>query len=457
MGAWEPPPAPRPGPAAPPVPRGAGLSRFVRCLYLVGFLDFFGVSMVVPLLSLHIKSLGASPTVAGVVGSLYGLLQLFSSTFVGCWSDVIGRQYSLIACILFSAVGYLLLGMSTSVWLFAIARVPVGIFKHTLSISKALLSDLVSEKERPLVIGHFNAASSVGFILGPVVGGYFTELESGFYLTSFVCSFIFILNAGLVWMLPWSEEHTDSNENEQTTSNSKVTAKANCDLQVKSLVNGAMKYDTPLQSLWIPVGSVLKRIKSIACSDLWDVFLVRLLMSVAVMLYYSNFVLAIEERFGVKPKLTGYLISYSSTLGALAGFLLGPITRLYQHNTYALLLHSTVLTCVLIMLYSTALSIWTVILSSTFLAFSTTVGRTCITDLELTLGGNQASGTLIGVGQSVTSVGRIIAPLLSGIAQEFSPCGPPSLGVGLALVAILIMLVNTPRYCSGRTAKLKSE
>ncbi|XP_077670507.1 major facilitator superfamily domain-containing protein 9 isoform X4 [Eretmochelys imbricata] len=231
MGAWEPPPAPRPGPAAPPAPRGAGLSRFVRCLYLVGFLDFFGVSMVVPLLSLHIKSLGASPTVAGVVGSLYGLLQLFSSTFVGCWSDVIGRQYSLIACILFSAVGYLLLGMSTSVWLFAIARVPVGIFKHTLSISKALLSDLVSEKERPLVIGHFNAASSVGFILGPVVGGYFTELESGFYLTSFVCSFIFILNAGLVWMLPWSEEHTDSNENEQTTSNSKVTAKANCDLQ----------------------------------------------------------------------------------------------------------------------------------------------------------------------------------------------------------------------------------
>ncbi|KAM9171434.1 major facilitator superfamily domain-containing protein 9 isoform 2-T2 [Pangshura tecta] len=445
MEASEPPPAPRPGPA-PPALRGGGPGRFVRCLYLVGFLDFFGVSMVVPLLSLHIKSLGASPTVAGVVGSSYGLLQLFSSTFVGCWSDVIGRQYSLLACILFSALGYLLLGMSTSVCLFAIARIPI-----------ALLSDLVSERERPLVLGRFNAASSVGFILGPVVGGYFTELESGFYLTSFICSFIFILNAGLVWMLPWSEEHTDSNESKQTTSNRKVTAKANYDLQVQSLSNGAMKYDTPLQSLWIPLVSVLKRIKSIACSDLWDIFLVRLLMSVAVMLYYSNFVLAIEERFGVKPKLTGYLISYSSTLGALAGFSLGPITRLYQHNSYALLLHSTALTCVLIMLYSTAFSIWMVILSSTFLAFSTTVGRTCITDLELTLGGNQASGTLIGVGQSVTSVGRIIAPLLSGIAQEFSPCGPPSLGVGLALVAILIMLMNTPRYCSGRNAKLKSE
>ncbi|XP_074839361.1 major facilitator superfamily domain-containing protein 9 isoform X2 [Carettochelys insculpta] len=384
-------------------------------------------------------------------------MSTFKSSDLGCWSDVIGRQYSLLVCILFSALGYLLLGMSTNMCVFAIARVTVGIFKHTLSISKALLSDLVSEKERPLVIGHFSAASSVGFILGPMVGGYLTELENGFFLTSFICSSIFILNAGVVWMLPWTEEYTDNNENERPTGNSQVTAKANDDLQATSLARAAMNYDTPLSSLWIQVVSVLMRIKIIACSDLWDIFLVRLLMSVAVMLYYSNFVLALEERFGVKPKLTGYLISYGSTLGALAGFLVGPITRLYQHNTHALLLHSTVLTCVLIMLYSTALSIWAVVLSSTFLAFSTTVGRTCITDLELSLGGKQASGTLIGVGQSVTSVGRIIAPLLSGIAQEFSPCGPPSFGAGLALVAILIMLMNTPRYCNGRNPKLKSD
>ena len=71
-----------------------------------------------------------------------------------------------------------------------------GIFKHTLSISRALLSDLVSEKERPLVIGQFNAASSVGFILGPMVGGYLTELDGGFYLTAFICCCVFLLNAG---------------------------------------------------------------------------------------------------------------------------------------------------------------------------------------------------------------------------------------------------------------------
>lgn len=45
-------------------------------------------------------------------------------------------------------------------------------------------------------MGHFNAASSVGFILGPVVGGYLTEREGGFYTSSFTCAAIFIINAG---------------------------------------------------------------------------------------------------------------------------------------------------------------------------------------------------------------------------------------------------------------------
>ncbi|NXH55653.1 MFSD9 protein, partial [Rhabdornis inornatus] len=432
-------------------------ARFVRCLYAVGFLDLFGVSMVVPLMNLHIKSLGASHTVAGIIGSLYGVMQLFSSTFVGCWSDIVGRRYSLLACILLSALGYFLLGNSTTVFLFALSRVPVGIFKHTLSISKALLSDLVSERDRPLVMGRFNAASSVGFILGPVVGGYLAEFEGGFYQTSFICASIFLLNGGLVWMLPWSEENISNRDHYQDKGTNNCLAKSNHDLHLESASSRAVTNSSFFQSPWIQVATVLKKIKGIACSNLWDVFLVRFLMSVAILLYYSNFTLALEERFEVKPLFAGYLMSYSSALGVLAGCLLGPITRLYGHNTYRLLLHSSTFTCTLILLYASASSIWMVILSSTFLAFSTTIGRTCIIDLELTVGGNEASGTLLGVGQSVTSVGRIIAPLLSGIAQEFSPCGPPSLAVGLALLAIVIMNANKQKYHGHGSVKLKNQ
>ncbi|XP_011824959.1 PREDICTED: major facilitator superfamily domain-containing protein 9 isoform X1 [Mandrillus leucophaeus] len=431
--------------------------RFLLCLYLVGFLDLFGVSMVVPVLSLHVKSLGASPTVAGIVGSSYGVLQLFSSTFVGCWSDVVGKRSSLLTCILLSALGYLLLGAATNMFLFVLARVPAGIFKHTLSISRALLSDVVPEKERPLVIGHFNTASGVGFILGPVVGGYLTELEDGFYLTAFICFLVFILNASLVWFFPWREAKPGSTDKGLPLRKTHVLLGRSHDAMQEAATNRGARASKKAARPWVEVGLALRNMKNLLFSEMWDIFLVRLLMAVAVMLYYSNFVLALEERFGVRPKVTGYLISYSSMLGAVAGLALGPILRLYKHNSQVLLLHSSMLTCALLLLYSLAPTMGAVVLSSTLLSFSTAIGRTCITDLQLTVGGAQASGTLIGVGQSVTAVGRIIAPLLSGVAQEVSPCGPPSLGAALALVAIFIMSLNRPHSSGDRNGKLKSE
>lgn len=212
-----------------------------------------------------------------------------------------------------------------------------------------------------------------------------------------------------------------------------------------------------MQAPGVEVMSALKDMKNLIFSTLWDIFLMRLLMGVAVMLYYSNFVLALEERFGVRPKTTGYLISYTSALGTLAGFAVGPILQLYKHNLHMVLLHSSALTCLLLLVYSTTGSMAMVVLSSTLLSFSTTIGRTCITDLQLSVGGAQASGTIIGVGQSVTAVGRILAPLLSGVAQVISPCGPPSLGAALALVAILIMTLNRSPSSGDRSERLKQE
>lgn len=44
----------------------------------------------------------------------------------GSWSDVVGRRYSLLTCLLLSSLGYAMLGMSTNIALFVLARIPVG-------------------------------------------------------------------------------------------------------------------------------------------------------------------------------------------------------------------------------------------------------------------------------------------------------------------------------------------
>lgn len=278
---------------------------------------------------------------------------------------------------------------------------------------------------------------------------------------------MFIL-PGLVWMLPWKEALVPCNDTNASNDASKLCHDDNCSRLIRngchanrlhpmfeadpgskaSLKKADLRWwEMPLlEPGWKQLSSVGSKIHIVASSDMWDLFLVRLLMAISIMLYYSNFSLAMEERFSLKPKVTGYLISYSSTLGALSGFLVGPVTQLYGNNMPTLLLHSTLLTCSLIFTYAAAASVWQVLLTSTFFSISTNIGRTCVTDLELQRGGLQASGTLIGAGQSVTSVGRIVAPLLSGLTQEFSPCGPPSLGVILALAAVALLLIRIPKW-----------
>ncbi|XP_048454018.1 major facilitator superfamily domain-containing protein 9 isoform X1 [Rhincodon typus] len=436
----------------------------VLSLYLVGFLDLFAVSMVVPLLSRHIKLLGGSSTVAGLVGSVYGLLQLLSSTVIGSWSDVVGRQKVLLITLVLSGFSYGLLGISSSIPLLILARIPTGIFKHTQSILKALLSDLIPEYERPNVMGRFSAASSVGFILGPVLSGYLVELDGGFYTTSFVCSFIFFVNAGVVWRLPYKawlytptkELHLTTEVNYETkcATLQKEKVKNHTTKSVITTTNGAARHKTS-NSVWSQCVLVGQNIKGLIHSNLWDVFLVRFLMALANLLYYSNFFLAVEERFNAPPRLIGYLISYGGIIGALSGLIAGSVIGLYNRKVILLLLHSGILTCCTMVMYSVASSIQVVVLCSTVLGFSTTIGRVCITDMELSQGGQQARGTMIGAGQSVTAVARILAPLFSGIVQEFSVCGPPRLGAALALLAILLMASIHSKLNKTTEAKVK--
>lgn len=71
-----------------------------------------------------------------------------------------------------------------------------GIFKHSQNMSKIYLADIIPERQRSEVLGNFNSASSIGFIMGPMVGGHVAELPGGFRYVSLLAGTVFLLNAG---------------------------------------------------------------------------------------------------------------------------------------------------------------------------------------------------------------------------------------------------------------------
>lgn len=63
-------------------------------------------------------------------------------------------------------------------------------------MSRSYLAEVTPQPDQSGVLGTFNAASSMGFILGPMVGGRLAETSGGFYKVALLCTVIFVLNAG---------------------------------------------------------------------------------------------------------------------------------------------------------------------------------------------------------------------------------------------------------------------
>lgn len=146
---------------------GLGLMRVV---YLLAFLDLTSVSMVVTVLASYLREeLGLSATAAGCLGSLYGIVQFFSSPLVGRYGDSHGYGRTLLVCCCACVPAYALLGVHSAL-LVAASRVAAGLFKHTQNLARTLVATFGSEEEKVAAYGRLNAIGNLGFLVGPAIG-----------------------------------------------------------------------------------------------------------------------------------------------------------------------------------------------------------------------------------------------------------------------------------------------
>ena len=105
------------------------------------FIDMLAVGLVVPLLPYRGDELRLSPISFGLLSSLYGVAQLLGGVIVGVVADrILGRKAALLASLLISACGYLMLMSANSAQMFALSRVIVGFFRHSQALAQAMVS-----------------------------------------------------------------------------------------------------------------------------------------------------------------------------------------------------------------------------------------------------------------------------------------------------------------------------
>ena len=140
-------------------------------LFLVCVLSAMGFGLVLPSLLFYAENLGATPDVATLIIAAYAVGQFISTPIWGRLSDRFGRKPILIISSAGMLLSYLLLAWSWNLWVLGLARGFGGLMADTFSAAAAYVTDITLPEQRAKGMGMVGAGMSVGFILGPALGG----------------------------------------------------------------------------------------------------------------------------------------------------------------------------------------------------------------------------------------------------------------------------------------------
>ena len=157
-----------------------GPSRSTLVVYFGAMIAMFMASMDMQIV------VTALPTIAGELGNLHlfgwvGAAYLLSTAavapFYGKLGDMYGRKMVLIAAIVLFLGGSLLCGLAWSMESLIGARVLQGIGGGGLMVSAfAIIGELFQPRYRAKYQGYTSAVFALSSIIGPVAGGYLTDL-----------------------------------------------------------------------------------------------------------------------------------------------------------------------------------------------------------------------------------------------------------------------------------------
>jgi multidrug resistance protein len=145
-------------------------------VFLIVFIDLVGFGIVIPFLPLYAEAYGPSPVVFGSLMASFSVMQFLFAPILGRLSDRFGRRPILLVSLAGSVVGYLLFAFAGSMAVLFASRIIDGICGGNISTAQAVIADITDKRDRARGMGIIGAAFGLGFICGPGIGGLLADV-----------------------------------------------------------------------------------------------------------------------------------------------------------------------------------------------------------------------------------------------------------------------------------------
>jgi DHA1 family tetracycline resistance protein-like MFS transporter len=175
---------------------------------MVVLIDALGFSIIMPimpdlLVGMTGDTVAGSAIIGGVMMAVYALNQFIFGPVMGALSDRYGRRPLIIFCLATLVIDYVIMALAETVWLLFVGRFLAGIAGASYTVATAYIADISERDKRSENFGLVGAAFGIGFVFGPVIGGFAGawDVRAPFWVAAALCA------AGLafaVFVLPES-------------------------------------------------------------------------------------------------------------------------------------------------------------------------------------------------------------------------------------------------------------
>lgn len=363
-------------------------------LLLTIFIDLVGFSIIIPILPVYSKEIGASNIMVGVIAGSYALMNFLFSPIWGNLSDRIGRKPVILISLFITACSYLLFAFSKTLALLLISRVIAGIGSANFGAAQAYITDITKPEDRARAFGYVGAAFGLGFIIGPVIGGLILKFW-GVSAIGYITMALYLFNLMLA-MVILKESHKDKQKGKPLFQNPLISVKEGLETPILGkLMFISLLFITAFSMMQITISVFWFEKYALSKSQISGMFAFIGLMSVIVQ---GFFVEKLNRKFGEKKLLV------MGSLFMAAGLYIIP-TAPYETGFY-------VVECIAIILIALA--------------------NGCLTPSINSLISKNANpneqGKILGVSMSVGSLGRVIGPYLGGFLYGMAMFMPYFIG-----------------------------
>ncbi len=364
----------------------------VFAVSFVVFVIMAGFSILFPVLPFWATNIGASPFEVGIIFSMYPLAQIIASPVWGRLSDKYGYKMGIVIGGFGFAITSFLIPLYPSVIYLIIVRFLGGLISSAaLPSSGAYIGAISGENTSTRNFGIYGASIGLGMVFGPFIGG----LSSNFGIkTPFLVSGLMGLLATLI----------------------AIVVLGNASDGYKRIPEGGIKI-SPDKWVLIALGFV----------------------SMLIMVNFEVILaLFIKDRFNLSAREVGYLMGFAGLVGAVVQGGAGRIVRYIRERTIISVFLLSVSLISLIVPYSSsfkALSLFVVLLTVFFSLSGPVI-------LGLLSRGEEKHGTIMGIYQSSTSLGRILGSSLSGYLYSLGINLPFLFASALSFLAFVVWILS---------------